>query len=243
MDNFELLGTTGSRDNNGIAKMTVPFYCSSRNNVFTVGPSVLNGLQETSRQFSANPDGAFTVQITYEGNGGLSGGGSDSSRTEANYQLSSSLEDAPIEAHPKILELMAKYEGTEKDGKVTFAEKLKKTSTDNNSSESGFNSSWSPSVFSKATTTNDSDKNPMFGVEKFKKLSVQWSITYASTIIPAGILNNVGKIVKPPGNPPTVSGRNRWLCMPPTANKRGNVSEITENYFLLDEKVVDELYA
>ena len=30
--------------------------------------------------------------------------------------------------------------------------------------------------------------------------------------------------------------------MPVTANKKGNVAEITENYFLLDEDIAPELY-
>lgn len=30
--------------------------------------------------------------------------------------------------------------------------------------------------------------------------------------------------------------------MPPTASKRGNVAEVTENYFLLDEGTPSEIY-
>ena len=83
----------------------------------------------------------------------------------------------------------------------------------------------------------------MCGVEKYKKLSVQWEVAYAAEVIPADVIARVGTVISaPPGSPPKVDGRTKWLVMPPTATKKGNVVDVKETYFLLDQDIAPELY-
>jgi len=225
---FELLGAQGGRDENGIASVTVPYFAQTIDEVFSVGAASYLGLPQVSRTFQANEDGTFTVQVTYDGGDSSSMPG----REKPTYSLNSSFEEEPIEAHPNINDIVTKYGGTWKDGRVTFPSKMPDEKKDTGG-------------LSNAGTTSGTEQkpNPMCGVEKYKKLSVQWSVTYAATVIPGSVLAAVGRVISnPPGSAPQVAGRTKWLVMPPTASKRGNVAEITENYFLLDEGTATEIY-
>ena len=227
---FELLGASGGRDENGICSVSVPYYAETFADVFSVGAASYGGLPQVSRTFQANPDGTFTVHVTYSGTNDPA---SLPGRDKPTYSLQSTFEEEAIEAHPRINEIVATYGGTWSDGKVTFPSKMPLDTSAKDSR--GFSR--------KPDTAETAKANPMSGVEKYKKLSVQWSVQYAAEEIPSSVLATVGKCVSsPPGNPPKIEGRTKWLIMPVTANKKGNVAEITENYFLLDEDIAPELY-
>ena len=224
---FELLGLSGGRDEKGICSLTVPYFVATIDKVFPAAGFYL-GLPETGRSIQANPDGTFTVHVTYEGSN--SDGGSLPGREKPVYTLNTTFEEEAIEAHPKINELVDKYGGEWSDGRVTFPSKY--APAVNNSSGLSMSSS------------GDAKSNPMHGVEKYKKLSVQWEVAYAASVIPADIIAKVGTVISsPPGNPPKVEGRTKWLVMPPTATKKGNVVDVKETYFLLDQDVAPELYS
>ena len=237
-----MLGLTGSREEKGIVSVTIPYFTSSRDAVLTVGATTAFGLPEVGRNWTANEDGTFTVTVNYDGKPNEGGGDEDASgRADPVYQLQSSFEEEAIEAHPRINELIETYGGWWEGGRAVWPAKMpdkkgKGTGLGGGSSGSGASGSG-------ASGETPQKENPMCGVEKYKKLSVQWQVSYAAKEIPGDVLANVGRIVgSPPGNPPSVDGRGKWLCMPPTAQKRGNVADVTENYFLMDNDVAPELY-
>lgn len=227
---FQMVGASGTKNENAVWSFQVPYFAGKIEDTFTIGAEDYNGLPETARSVATNPDGSFTVTVTYEGNDSNGDTAPYGTREKPAYQLQSSFEEEAIEAHPKINELLKNYGGEIVNGRAVWPAKMPSQQNTNSGGLGGTKKS------------SSSNKNPMCGVEKYKKLSVQWQVSYSATNIPPDVLVNVGRIMSPPGNPPSINGRTKWLCMPPTANKRGNTAEITETYLLLEEEIAPELY-
>lgn len=224
---MEIHGANGSRDERGLISHVVPYLAATFAEVFTVGADTYGGLPETARTWRADQCGAFIVEVTYEGQ--------DPDNTPAKqseketFEARSSYREEPIEGHPKIEELIKKFNGTRDSAtqKVNFPATMQGTGTNALGADS----------------TQKETPNPMAGVEKFMTLEVVWTRQYIRKTIPASIFNNIGKIItQPPGGAPKIAKRKAWLIMPPTVKKRGNVVEISEEYTLLPEGSPKELY-
>jgi hypothetical protein len=222
---FQTVGLSASTDEIGIRTITVPFVAETLDSALNYGEQSFQGLPRIRHEITQDENGWFSGVLTYQGKAANFGGG----ETARVFSLQSSYEEEPIESHPRLKELMEKYSGSKgADGRVQWAEEI----------ESGDKGRG----FGKSEETS-TKPNPMFGVEKWKKLSVIWTVTYAAPNIPGDALNRIGRTVSsPPGNPPRLAGRSRWLAMPVRATKRGNVVEITEEYLLLDDSQPEDLY-
>ena len=230
----EILGTSGSSENRGLASVTVPYFAATLADALVVGRnSPLANLEYVTRSFRAGPSGHYEVEVTYEGpdtNG--DGGDSDSAREAvAVYSATGSFREEPIEAHPQIRALLAKYNGQEdpSTGKITFPAML--TGTTGTNALEGENG------------TPKETKNPMAGVEKFMALEVVWSKSYIQRAIPRNLFTKVGRVIrKPPGPSPIIPKRNSWLINPPRLTKRGKVWDIEESWTLLPEGTPSDVY-
>jgi hypothetical protein len=222
---FQTVGLTASTDEIGIRTITVPFVAETLDTALNYGEQSFQGLPKIRHEVTQDENGWFSGVLTYQGQRTDAGAGPPVKV----FSLQSSYEEEPIESHPRLKELMEKYSGSKgADGRVQWAEEIE---SENKSRG-----------FGKAEESS-TKANPMFGVEKWKKLSVIWSVTYAARTIPGDALNRIGRtLASPPGNPPSLAGRSRWLAMPVRATKRGNVSEITEEFLLLDDSQPDDLY-
>jgi hypothetical protein len=222
---FQTVGITASTDEIGIRTITVPFIAETLDDALNYGEQSFQGLPKIRHEVTQDENGWFSGVLTYQGQQSEPGAG-DPPKV---YSLQSSYEEEPIESHPRLKELMEKYSGSKgADGRVQWAEEIE---SENKSRG-----------FGKAEESS-TKPNPMFGVEKWKKLSVIWTVTYAARTIPGDALNRIGRtLASPPGNPPKLAGRSRWLAMPVRATKRGNVAEITEEFLLLDDSQPDDLY-
>lgn len=183
------------------------------------------GLPETARTWRADMAGAYLVEVTFEG----SDLDDSKLKEKETFEARSSYREEPIEGHPKIEELIKKFNGTRDAAtqKVTFPATMQGTGTNALGAES----------------SQKDTPNPMAGVEKFMTLEVVWIRQYIRKTIPASIFNNIGKITaNPPGGAPKIKNRTAWLIMPPQVKKRGNVVEISEEYTLLPEGSPKELY-
>lgn len=220
----ETFGINGGENEIGVRTVTVPYMAPTLEECFSVARGrIVAGLPEKSRSFAAYTGVMFQVMVIYEGQENPT-----TNPTLIQYSLRGSFEEEPIEAHPDIQEIKKKYGGYVKEGRIIFPETYAPTEDGNGL----------PGVVGK-----DVKKNPLFGVEKYKKLGVVWQRTYAAPGIPGGILDRVGKIVdSPPGAPPELRGRTKWLVLAPNTNQRGNVIEITEEYQLLDEDIAPEIH-
>lgn len=220
----EIFGISGGVDDIGVATVTVPYYAQTLEECFSVALSrIVVGLPEHSRTFQHSEGGLYVVNVLYQGQ--------EKPTAEpklVRYGLRGSFEEEAIEANPLINELVKKYNGQWKDARVIFPA----TYTEAANASGGLSKG-----------DNKEKKNPMAGVEKYKKLGVIWQRTYATSSIPGNVLSRVGRVIdSPPGTPPELRGRTKWLVMPPNTDTRGNVTEVSEEYLLLDEDDADGIY-
>jgi hypothetical protein len=227
----ELLGTSGAKDDRGLVSVTVPYFAETLAAALRVGASPLGGLSEQSRTFRAGPSGHFEVEVTFEGED--SGDGKSDSEREADavYSAQGSFREEPIESHPKIEDLVKKYNGQRDSstGKVTFPASMEGTGGTN--------------ALAGEEGVAAEKPNPMAGVEKYMALEIVWTRSYIQSNKPTKIFANVGKVIKaPPGGPPKLAGRKSWLVMPPKLTKRGKVWEVEEQWTLLPEGSPEDVY-
>lgn len=226
-----MLGEERNKSSTGVVTIKANYYAETITEAMFGLAEGFENTEEVGRDVTQSQDGTFSVSVTFQGG---EDSFEDTPPPEANfptYQMSSAFEDTPIEAHPELPKLLSEYGGQMIAGKAIWPPTLPNSNTSNATSGLG------------GTANEEPRKNPLCGVQKFKKLTVQWSVSYIKKSIPGGILEKVGKITtSPPGNAPAIKGRTKWLCTPPTARRRGTVAEITENYLLLDEDIAKELY-
>lgn len=225
----EIKGIIGGTDEIGVTSYQVPFYAKSIEECTTVGRGYkVNGLPEKSRTWAPGDGGIFVVTILFQGQ---SDPADSPKASEVQIGVRPSYHEEPIEMHPDIIEIMEKYSGAkDASGRIVFDPYY----TPGKDGARGLPGN---------SQDKTSKRNPFFGVEKFMKLDVTVTRTYAAKAIPGDLLSRIGKVVSaPPGAPSGYANRRKWLVMPPTANQRGNVAEVTEEYLLLDDDTAPELY-
>ncbi len=137
------------------------------------------------------------------------------------YSFDSSFSEVPLTGHPKIGELMKKYDGWLEEGEIRWRE----FAPEGTKGKRGV---------LRSTGKVSDNVNLMYGVQSYLSMGVIYGVTrvYRRGNIPKSILYGIGLIVKnPPGNPPTPPRRN-WLKMSPTSRRRGNVLQITNRFML-----------
>jgi hypothetical protein len=221
----EIFGSGGGVDDVGLVSHSVPYWARTREECRTVAAGrLVDGLPEKSRSWTQGEGGLYIVTVIYQGQQNPS----DADAKLVRYSLKGSFEEEAIEANPQINELIKKYNGRVRNGRVEF------DPTYIEAAASGVG-------LQKEDPTPK--KNPMFGVEKYRKFGLIWQRTYVRATIPASVVLRVGKVIEtPPGAPPELQGRSKWMVMEPSAESRGNVFEITEQYQLMDAEVPDLLY-
>lgn len=224
---IETHGIRLQRDRIGVVQIVIPHFVETLAETLTVGERIVIGLPEVGRHATQHESGqGYDVWITYEGDNDPQ---DDVSRGVGS--LRSSFREEPLESHPNILEIVRKYQGFyTREGKVGFNPEY----TDEGDRRDGL---------SGASEEGSTRKNPFYGVEKYMALEVIWQWRYPALAIRSSVLSRVGKIINsPPGNPPSIDGRSKWLVLPPSAEDRGNVKEITEEYQLLEKDPPKELH-
>jgi len=223
----EIHGIEGGTDELDITSITVPYMARSLEEARTVALGrIVSGLPEKNRTFTAGAGGLYIVHVLYEGQPPIFG----DQPTKFVIGLKTAYTEEPIEAHPKINEIVEKYNGQwDENGNVHFPP----TYTPKTSARGA------------AKTATKEKKNPYCGVQKRKKLEISYTRTYASGRLPASLILNIGHVIStPPGFPSdvTLPSKSKWLIMPLEAPQRGNVFEITEEYQFLDEDTPEEEY-
>jgi hypothetical protein len=107
IDDPEILGTSGAIDDKGLLSITVPFFAATLDEALNVGQNPLpDKIEESGRTFRAGPSGHFEVEVTYEGESGDKN--DNEKKNDAVYKATGGFREEPIEAHPKIKELIKK---------------------------------------------------------------------------------------------------------------------------------------
>jgi hypothetical protein len=135
-------------------------------------------------------------------------------RNYIEYELETTERDVPLEVHPNIADLLAKYEGWWDSTGLHFFP------TYGAGSSGGLNQS-------------GAKKNPLYGVQSYMDVGAVWRRIRVLESVPPG---EPGKVVEQPPTqkvPPTLAtGLRNWLTMPVRSRKRGLVWEVTEEWML-----------
>jgi len=225
-------GITGGTDEVGVVSYAIPYWAKSIEECATVAiDRVVNGLPEKSRSWQPGEGAVFIVTVIYQGQQDPK---DDPKERQVQTSVRPTYSEEPLEMHPDILQIIKKYAG--KVDPITRRVSFPPEYVPGNNGARGLSAG--------VSSAENLKKNPFYGVEKYMKLNVTFTRTYAAKALPGNLLSRIGRVVgTPPGAPAGYKNRKKWLVMPPTANQRGNVVEITEEYSLLDDSTPPELYA
>lgn len=232
----EMTGESGQLTNQGRAVVRKKYFVTSEADLSKVPEyagfravnvtynKLLNGAYEQNVEYAAQLDAGQAPGVV-ETLGGLTG----------TFEMSTSYESRPIELHPKIDKLSVNYGGYfTPDG---FAK-------------------WPP-FYSKANTgglgAGSQERNPMFGVTRYKDVSMTLRHTYYVKNVPQSIYDKAGNVVTSlPAGFPTPKGpldgdgkeiKRRWMMQMPAVSRDGNSYRVVQEYVLLDTSgVADGLY-
>jgi hypothetical protein len=142
---------------------------------------------------------------------------------DAVYEFDVLLEENPIEAHPKIQDIIKKYAG-EVDPS-TKRVRFPLTLPNQNTSGAG--------ALAGGGGQGATKRNPLFGLTSYLTLGSVFRRSTVSRTMPSDLLGRVGETRQSlPRGFPTPEGR-LWLIMPPRAVLRGNIFEISDEWKLI----------
>ncbi len=219
------------RDVHGVVWIKIQLQVNTYEEGFFLGPETVMGMPEIDREGSKTPGGIPVVVVTYSGeaNGNPSQSNEAGAIGRITYGLKPQFGEEPIETHPELKELMDNFAGRfdKQSGRVIFDTELPK------------------GLKMKLGQRSNATRNPMSGVDKWKPVLVTWTRNYAARAIPQDILSRIGKVItNPPGNPPSLPGRTKWLveCPETEDSDSGNVVRVSEVYSLLPEEAPEAYY-
>jgi len=206
-------GVTGGRDETGVITVTLPWWCDTFAECFSVGDSSLsingNRIPELRRDFGVwDPDttlAGYQIGVTYQG----PDFSLDLSKVER-FGFDAEYSEQPIETHHAIDILLNKYGGRLVDGgggekRLVFGETV----------NAGESAGAGAGGFSGGDASGEGERNPNFGIKSYPQYESVWSHTYLVKRLSKDFLDRISTTVdSPPGKPPTPKGRN-WLIMVP----------------------------
>lgn len=208
---MELIGAQATRDEDGTRRITRVYLVGSIEDGLAMG----SDLPKSTVDVTQDDAGNYIARVTEilppaQGQDDLA---ERATREPPVYSLTAGFEEEPIEAHPRINQLMEQYCGYWEDGRVVFPPTL-------SSGSGGLGG------------TGREKKNPMFGVTKYKKPSATFSIQYKSKEFPQDIIAGAGRIARPPKSPNPPPGM-AWMKLPGKFVEEGGIYTVTEEYILI----------
>lgn len=184
----------------------------------------VNGLVEsqprTWKRSEAGDHAGYDVECTLEGH--LAPDSADG----VEYSLEGTTSEDAIETHPDYAALLSIYGGEEDDnGKGKWPKELRE-GAEIDVSLAGF------STVDLADTGGAAPRNPMHGVDSYLVPGLTWTRKSARPTLPADLIDSLGTIDDPPGDPPQFSGARNWLKIRVRATFRGNIWQIEETWLL-----------
>jgi len=130
------------------------------------------------------------------------------------YELTSALDQEPIQCHPKFVSTLAGTPSAPLNGAVFVDPATGKPTADDDKG-----------IFREFRSIVGGDLNPKGGIESFLTPGAEWRETSITGTKPTEI-RNLGTIDSPTGENPTLTGRN-WLLWSHTYTKRGMIYQVT----------------
>ncbi|NDD54257.1 hypothetical protein EBZ39_10350 [bacterium] len=200
----------------------------------------IDGYQATNISYTRINDTAYEQSVTYEAMTEASTSDTGGvvwlqSGVKGTFEMFCSFESKPIELHPRIDKLSVDFGGYfTPDG---FA-KWPPTYTPTSGGGLG---------------SGNTVANPMFGVTRYKEVTLTLRHTYFTKNVNPNIWDTAGRVVdKLPAGIPIPKGEKdkdgkeiprRWMMQAPAVSRQGEAWQVVQEYVLLDSKgVADGLY-
>lgn len=233
---IEMLGTGGGVDARGKTTVTKKFFVTQVSQLETA--PVLTGYSATNINYVKINDTAYEQTVQYEAQTDSSGAGTTvwlQNGVKGTFEMFCSYESKPIELHPRIDKLSVDFGGYfTPDG---FA-KWPPTYTPTSGGGLG---------------SGNTIPNPMFGVTRYKEVTLTLRHTYFTKNVNPNIWDTAGRVVdKLPAGIPIPKGEKdkdgkeiprRWMMQAPAVSRQGEAWQVVQEYVLLDSKgVADGMY-
>ena len=235
---IEMLGGGGSIQATGKTTINKKYFVTDKAQLETA-PKI-DGYQATNISYTRINETAYEQSVTYEAMTERS-----SSETggvvwlqygvKGTFEMFCSFEHKPIELHPRRQQLIEKYGGSiGPDMKATWPPTYTPTSGGGLGSANAI-------------------PNPMFGVTRWKEITLTLRHTYYTTNVNPNIWDTAGRVVdKLPAGIPIPKGEKdkdgkeiprRWMMQAPAVSRQGEAWQVVQEYVLLDSKgVADGMY-
>jgi len=234
----EMLGGGGSFQATGKTTINKKYFVTDFAQLQTA-PRI-DGYQATNISYTRINDTAYEQSVTYEAMTEASTSDTGGvvwlqSGVKGTFEMFCSFESKPIELHPRIDKLSVDFGGYfTPDG---FA-KWPPTYTPTSGGGLG---------------SGNTVPNPMFGVTRYKEVTLTLRHTYFTKNVNPNIWDTAGRVVdKLPAGIPIPKGEKdkdgkeiprRWMMQAPAVSRQGEAWQVVQEYVLLDSKgVADGLY-
>lgn len=232
----EMLGGGGGMDARGKTILNKKYFVTDAAQLETA--PVVTGYSATNITYTRINETAYEQNVTYEAQSNASGNGTTvwlQNGVKGTFEMFCSYESKPIELHPRIDKLSVDFGGYfTPDG---FAK-------------------WPP-TYTPTTGgglgSGNTVSNPMFGVTRYKEVTLTLRHTYFTQNVNPNIWDTAGRVVDelPAGIPiprgeKDKDGREiprRWMMQAPAVSRQGEAWQVVQEYVLLDSKgVADGMY-
>ena len=235
----EMLGGGGSFQATGKTTINKKYFVTDFKQLETA-PRI-DGYQATNITYTKINETAYEQSVTYEAMTEASTSEAGGvvwlqSGVKGTFEMFCSFESKNIALHPRILQLVEEYGGsfTQTSDPVYFPPTYTPTS--------------GGGLGSGNTITN-----PMFGVTKYKEVTLTLRHTYFTKNVNPNIWDTAGRVVdKMPAGIPIPKGEKdkdgkeiprRWMMQAPAVSRQGEAWQVVQEYVLLDAKgVADGMY-
>ena len=232
----EMLGGGGGMDARGKTTVNKKYFVTDKAQLETA--PVVQGYSATNITYTRINETAYEQNVTYEAQSDASGNGTTvwlQNGVKGTFEMFCSFESKPIELHPRIDKLSVDFGGYfTPDGYAKWPPTYTPTS-------GGGLGSGNPVP------------NPMFGVTKYKEVTLTLRHTYFTKSVNPNIWDTAGRVVdKLPAGIPIPKGEKdkdgkeiprRWMMQAPAVSRQGEAWQVVQEYVLLDSKgVADGLY-
>ena len=227
---IEMLGGGGSFQSTGKTTINKKYFVTEFAQLETA-PKIA-GYQATNISYTKINETAYEQSVTYEamteGSNSVAGGVVWlQSGVKGTFEMFCSYESKNIELHPRIFNLLADFGGYYENG---FAK-------------------WTPTYTPDTGGGLGSAKsipNPMFGVTKYKEVTLTLRHTYFTKNVNRNIWDTAGRVVtRLPAGIPIPKGEKdkdgkeiprEWMMQAPAVSRQGEAWQVVQEYVLLDAK-------
>jgi hypothetical protein len=232
----EMLGTGGGVDARGKTTVTKKYFVTDASQLETA--PALNDFSATNINYVKINDTAYEQTVQYEAQTDNSGIGTTvwlQNGVKGTFEMFCSFESKPIELHPRIDKLSLDF-----GGYFTFDGYAKWPPTYTPTSGGGLG-------------TGTPITNPMFGVTRYKEITLTLRHSYYTKNVNPNIWDTAGRVVTTlPAGIPIPKGEKdknnkeiprRWMMQAPAVSRQGEAWQVVQEYVLLDAKgVADGMY-